>query len=68
LLIEIISQFSLLILMVQKGDLIVAVNGVSANNADEFSDAFEQIKFTQSVDIELIRGNVRFHKSYLLQR
>jgi len=54
--------------MVQKGDLIVAVNGVSANNADEFSDAFEQIKFTQSVDIELIRGNVRFHKSYLLQR
>jgi len=54
--------------MVQKGDLIVAVNGVSANNADEFSDAFEQIKFTQSVDIYLIRGNVRFHKSYLLQR
>ena len=52
----------------QQGDLIVAVNGVSARNANEFSDAFEQIKFTQSVDIELIRGDVRYYKNYLLQR
>lgn len=52
----------------QEGDLIVAINGVSAKNADEFSDAFEQIQFTQSVDIELIRGDVRYYKNYLLQR
>ena len=52
----------------RKGDLIVAVNGVSADDANEFSSAFEQIKFTQSVDIELIRDNVRYYKNYLLQR
>jgi type II secretion system protein C len=52
----------------QEGDLIVAMNGVSASNADEFSKAFEQIKFIQSVDIELIREGVRYYKNYLLQR
>ena len=52
----------------QLGDLIVAVNGVAATNADEFSEAFEQIKFTQSIDIELIRDDVRYYKNYLLQR
>jgi type II secretion system protein C len=52
----------------QQGDLIVAVNGVAATNADEFSEAFEQIKFTQSIDIELIRDGVRYYKNYLLQR
>ncbi len=52
----------------QKGDLIVALNGVAATNAEEFSEAFEQIKFTQSIDIELIRDDVRYYKNYLLQR
>ena len=52
----------------QEGDLIVAVNGVAASNADEFSEAFEQIKLTQSIDIELIRDDVRYYKNYLLQR
>jgi len=52
----------------KQGDLIVAVNGVSAQDANEFSSAFEQIKFTQSVDIELIRDDVRYYKNYLLQR
>jgi type II secretion system protein C len=52
----------------QEGDLIVAVNGVAATNAGEFSQAFEQIKITQSIDIELIRDDVRFYKNYLLQR
>jgi type II secretion system protein C len=56
------------ILDLQQGDLIVAVNGVAATNADEFSEAFEQIKFTQSIDIELIRDGVRYYKNYLLQR
>lgn len=50
------------------GDLIVAVNGVPATDHAEFSKAFEQIKYTQSVDIELIRDEVRYFKSYLLQR
>ena len=52
----------------QKGDLIVAINGVSATNHNEFSSAFEQIKFTQTVELELIRNEVRHYKSYLLQR
>lgn len=52
----------------KEGDLIVAVNGVSATDANEFSNAFDQIKFTQSVDIELIRDDVRYYKNYLLQR
>jgi len=52
----------------QQGDLIVAINGVAASNADEFSNAFEQIKFAQSVDIELIRDDVRYFKNYLMQR
>ena len=52
----------------QEGDLIVAVNGVSAADANEFSTAFEQIKFTQSIDLELIRDEVRYYKNYLLQR
>lgn len=52
----------------QQGDLIVAVNGVSASNAEEFSNAFEQIKFTQTIEIELIRDDIRHYKSYLLQR
>ncbi|MDW3094851.1 MAG: hypothetical protein R8G33_04175 [Gammaproteobacteria bacterium] len=52
----------------QEGDLIVSVNGVGASNADEFSDAFDQIKYTQSIDLELIRDNVRYYKNYLLQR
>ena len=52
----------------QQGDLITAVNGVSATNHDEFSNAFEQIKYTQIVDIELIRDEVRYYKSYMLQR
>ncbi len=52
----------------KQGDLIIAVNGVSAQDANEFSSAFEQIKFTQSVDIELIRDDVRYYKNYLLQR
>lgn len=52
----------------QKGDLIVAINGVSATNHEEFSNAFEQIKFTQTVELELIRDEVRHYKSYLLQR
>ena len=56
------------VLDLQAGDLIVAVNGVSASGHAEFSNAFEQIKYTQSVDIELIRDNVRYYKSYLLQR
>lgn len=56
------------ILDLQKGDLIIAVNGVSAASAEEFSNAFAQIKFTQSIDLELIRGNVRYYKNYLLQR
>ena len=50
------------------GDLIVAVNGVSASSHAEFSSAFEQIKYTQSVDIELIRDDIRYYKNYLLQR
>ncbi len=52
----------------QKGDLIVAINGVSATNHEEFSNAFDQIKFTQTVELELIRDEVRHYKSYLLQR
>ncbi len=52
----------------QKGDLIVAINGVLASNHDVFSNAFEQIKFTQTVELELIRDEVRHYKSYLLQR
>ena len=52
----------------QEGDLIVSVNGVPASNADEFSDAFDQIKYTQSIDLELIRDNVKYYKNYLLQR
>ena len=56
------------LLDLKQGDLIVALNGVSATNAEEFSKAFEQIKFTQSIDIELIREDVRYHKNYLLQR
>ena len=52
----------------QEGDLIVSVNGVAATNADEFSEAFDQIKYTQSIDLELIRDDVRYYKNYLLQR
>lgn len=52
----------------QQGDLIVAINGVAANNADEFSDAFDQIQYTQSVELELIRDEVRYYKNFLLQR
>ncbi len=52
----------------QQGDLIVTVNGVSASEPAEFSKAFEQIKFTQSIDVELIREQVRYFKNYLLQR
>ncbi len=52
----------------QEGDLIVSINGVGASNADEFSDAFDQIKYTQSIDLELIRDNVRYYKNYLLHR
>tara|TARA_R110002049_G_scaffold13509_3_gene58677 strand:+ start:28912 stop:29550 length:639 start_codon:yes stop_codon:yes gene_type:complete len=52
----------------QKGDLIVSVNGVAATNADQFSDAFDQIKYTQSIDLELIRDDVRYYKNFLLQR
>ena len=52
----------------QKGDLIVAINGVSATNLEEFSNAFEQIKYTQAVELELIRNEVRHYKSFLLQR
>lgn len=52
----------------QEGDLIISVNGVAATNADEFSDAFDQIKYTQSIDIELIRDDIRYYKNYLLQR
>lgn len=52
----------------QEGDLIVGINGVPATNPEEFSKAFEQIRFTQTVDIELIRNGVRHHKSYMLNR
>ncbi len=52
----------------QEGDLIVSVNGVAATNADEFSSAFDQIKYTQSIDVELIRDDIRYYKNYLLQR
>ena len=52
----------------KEGDLIVGVNGVPATNAEELSDAFEQIKYTQAVDIELIRDGKRHYKTYLLNR
>ena len=52
----------------KEGDLIVAVNGVAASDHNEFSSAFELIKFTQTVDLELIRNDVRYYKSYLLRR
>ncbi|MEM7304936.1 MAG: hypothetical protein AAF372_05370, partial [Pseudomonadota bacterium] len=51
-----------------EGDLIVGINGVPATNIEEFSKAFDQIRFTQTVDIELIRDGVRHHKSYMLNR
>lgn len=52
----------------QQGYLIAAINGVPATNHDEFSNAFEQIKYTQIVDIELLRDGDRYYKSYMLQR
>ncbi|MEM8844999.1 MAG: hypothetical protein AAGB35_08150 [Pseudomonadota bacterium] len=52
----------------QEGDLIVGINGVSATSLDEFSMAIEQIKYTQAVDVELIRDGVRHHKSFMLNR
>ena len=52
----------------KEGDLIIAVNGVAASDHNEFSNAFELIKYTQTVDLELIREDVRYYKSYLLQR
>ena len=52
----------------QEGDLIVGINGVPATNAEEFAKAFELIKYTQTVDLELIREGVRHHKSYMLNR
>ena len=51
-----------------EGDLIVGINGVPATNAQEFSKAFDQIKYTQSVDLELIRDGIRHYKSYMLNR
>ena len=50
----------------QEGDLIVAVNGVSATDHIQFSHAFEQIKYTQIVELELIRSGTMHHKSYVL--
>ena len=50
----------------QEGDLIVAVNGVSATDHVQFSQAFEQIKYTQIVELELIRAGQMHHKSYVL--
>lgn len=50
----------------QEGDLIVAVNGVSATDHVQFSRAFEQIKYTQIVELELIRAGKLHHKSYVL--
>ena len=52
----------------KEGDLIVGINGVPATNAQEFSRAFDQIRYTQTVDLELIRDGVRHHKSYMLNR
>lgn len=52
----------------QVGDLIVGINGVPATNPEEFSKAFDQIRYTQTVDIELIREGIRHHKSYMLNR
>lgn len=50
----------------QEGDLIVAVNGVSATDHVQFSRAFEQIKYTQIVELDLIREGQMHHKSYVL--
>lgn len=50
----------------REGDLIVAVNGVSATDHVQFSRAFEQIKYTQVVELELIRAGRLHHKSYVL--
>ena len=50
----------------REGDLIVAVNGVSATDHVQFSRAFEQIKFTQVIELELIRAGRMHHKSYVL--
>ena len=50
----------------QEGDLIVSVNGVAATDETQFPQAFEQIKYTQTVDLELIREGTRYYKSYLL--
>lgn len=50
----------------QEGDLIVAVNGVSATDHVQFSRAFEQIKYTQIVELDLIRAGKLHHKSYVL--
>ena len=52
----------------QEGDLIIGVNGVSATSAEEFSNAIDQIKYTQAVDIELIREGIRHHKTFMLNR
>ena len=50
----------------QEGDLIVAVNGVSATDHVQFSRAFEQIKYTQIVELDLIRAGQMYHKSFVL--
>ena len=50
----------------QEGDLIVAVNGVAATDHVQFSRAFEQIKYTQIVELELIRAGQMHHKSFVL--
>ena len=50
----------------QEGDLIVAVNGVSATDHVQFSRAFEQIKYTQIVELDLIRAGQMHHKSFVL--
>ena len=50
----------------QEGDVIVSVNGVSATDHSQLSQALEQTKYTQTVAVELIREGERHYKSYLL--
>lgn len=48
------------------GDLIISVNGISAIDESQLPQAFEQIKYSQTIDLELIREGTRYYKSYLL--
>ncbi|MEM8844998.1 MAG: hypothetical protein AAGB35_08145 [Pseudomonadota bacterium] len=52
----------------ERGDLIVNINGIYASNPEEFSNAFEQLATANTVDMELLRNNQNLYRTYLLNR